>query len=192
MLDENLTEDELASIVEKSTIDVRRAAVAHPNISIKMMKELSLSGLAEEAYKNPMLMFHVESGDQDACTVLVQVAYQTKCPQILSELVVTDIWQVCRAVAQNSSTTKDDLLRLGNHSEKYVRSSVAGNRKTPTSELERLAMDSSSVVRSAVACNRNTPQSALELIASLGNANDSRLAMERLNSILRVNTKTPS
>ena len=61
-----------------------------------------------------------------------------------------------------SSTSPEELEKLAEDKDEYVRGGVAGNTSTPVSVLEKLAEDKNEDVRTAVAENENTSTSVLK------------------------------
>ena len=61
-----------------------------------------------------------------------------------------------------NSTSAEELEKLAEDEDYYVRSAVAENTNTPASLLDKLADDEEEYVRSAVTRNKNTPAAVLE------------------------------
>ena len=64
-----------------------------------------------------------------------------------------------------NSTSSEELKKLSEDDESYVRSLVSENSNTPSSVLEKLADDDDYSVRYGVAQNKNTPVSVLKKLA---------------------------
>ena len=65
-----------------------------------------------------------------------------------------------------NSTSSEELKKLSEDDESYVRSIVSENLNTPSSVLEKLADDDDYSVRYGVAQNKNTPVSVLKKLAN--------------------------
>ena len=65
-----------------------------------------------------------------------------------------------------NSTSSEELKKLSEDDESYVRSIVSENLNTPSSVLEKLADDDDYSVRNGVAQNKNTPVSVMKKLVS--------------------------
>ena len=70
-----------------------------------------------------------------------------------------------RVEKARNSTSSEELKKLSEDDESYVRSLVSENSNTPSSVLEKLADDDDYSVRYGVAQNKNTPVSVLKKLA---------------------------
>ena len=71
-----------------------------------------------------------------------------------------------RVEKARNSTSSEELKKLSEDDESYVRSIVSENLNTPSSVLEKLADDDDYSVRYGVAQNKNTPVSVLKKLAN--------------------------
>ena len=71
-----------------------------------------------------------------------------------------------RVEKARNSTSSEELKKLSEDDESYVRSLVSENSNTPSSVLEKLADDDDYSVRYGVAQNKNTPVSVLKKLAN--------------------------
>ena len=71
-----------------------------------------------------------------------------------------------RVEKARNSTSSEELKKLSEDDESYVRSIVSENSNTPSSVLEKLADDDDYSVRYGVAQNKNTPVSVLKKLAN--------------------------
>ena len=71
-----------------------------------------------------------------------------------------------RVEKARNSTSSEELKKLSEDGESYVRSLVSENSNTPSSVLEKLADDDDYSVRYGVAQNKNTPVSVLKKLAN--------------------------
>jgi len=142
----NLSQAELAALADGWWVGERLAA-SHPQVSIPLLEQLSISGYAE--------------------TRAAVAANRKRTPAaLLNELSEDDESQVRSAVAANHKAPVTTLERLSRDLDEVVRRAVAGNTGTPLVVLERLVKDGQESVQDAAAQNIALPSSALLKLSS--------------------------
>ena len=150
ILDDDLTEEQLAKLARVGTDEEKRAVAKHPNASLQTLLYLSKIDFADDVDRNPLLPLYSESGFDDIVKILEKIAEQTQRGERLEEL-ASSIWNDVRfGVANNESTSPATFSLLAKDKEEVVRRAVAWNSGTPPDKISILAKDKSrEVSRSA-------------------------------------------
>lgn len=90
--------------------------------------------------------------------------------------------EVRKAIASQTNTAKNLLIKLANDEHELVRQAIAANHATPDESLKLLAQDSSETVRHTLAKNIYTPASTLELLAGEAFANIRKAVCQHPNA----------
>lgn len=162
---DDLTEEEMDALAEEGTEEEKRAIAMHPNASIEALYSLAQQGFADYVDKNPLLIFHEESGSFRAPQIISMIAIQTEDVDRLVELSAHNSKDVRHAVACNSRTPKQIIALLSKDSDNFVRAGVAMNESAPPKILSLLAKDRDPNVRFHIATNANTPVDVLSRLA---------------------------
>ena len=86
ILDDDLTEAELAKLAKDGSREERFAVAMHANADLQTLLFLCKKGFAQDVDKNPLLPFHIEAGSKDVIYVLENIADQTRDRERLDEL----------------------------------------------------------------------------------------------------------
>ncbi len=165
-LDDDLTEEELASLAEEGTDDEMQAVALHPNASLQTLSYLARRGFAKDVDQNPLLPLYIEMGSDEVVWILENVAEQTQRGERLEELATSSWNDVRSGVARNTKTPTTTLSLLAKDPERVVRRGVATNANTPQATLSLLAKDQDMDVRRRVASNStNTSPETLSILA---------------------------
>lgn len=169
ILDDDLTEDELAEWAKHGSSEEKRAVALHPNASLNTLLELARDGFHDEVDQNPLLLLHVETGSYKAGMILEEIAKKITRRERLEELSTSLFLDVRSAVSSNKSTPSSALKILSKDENWGVRRNVAEHENSDLETILSLVDDPDQYVRAGVCCNEKTPVSVLDSMSKKDN-----------------------